>query len=183
VLTGNFTGNFRYYGANARKPSSQPDGKDAGLFANETGNRVCAIIQGISRFRSAKGRFWSTNLLCRSDFSRNSLRRLTGKTFRRSGNFIPVSGNEFLNYADMRATRTFARAIRGRLQDCRPRVPATGRSMASTWPPKTRDQAPQRRRVHRRIPQSAATPSSVTMPATSRWAISAGVYIAKQSSD
>jgi len=45
------------------------------------------------RFRGSLDRFYSKKPLRCSHFSRNSLRKLTGKIFRRTGNFLQVSGN------------------------------------------------------------------------------------------
>jgi hypothetical protein len=51
------------------------------------------ILQGIFRFWGLETRFGPKKPLCRSHFSSNSLRKLTGKIFRRRGNFRPVTGN------------------------------------------------------------------------------------------
>ena len=45
------------------------------------------------RFRGSLDRFRSKKLLRCSHFSRNSLRKLTGKIFQGTGNFLQVSGN------------------------------------------------------------------------------------------
>jgi len=51
------------------------------------------ILQGILRFRVSLDRFRNKKPLRCSHFSRNSLRKLTGKIFQRTGSFLQVSGN------------------------------------------------------------------------------------------
>jgi hypothetical protein len=60
------------------------------LHANSllTGN-----LQGKTRFRGSHDRFYGKKRLCHIGFSRNSLRKLTGKLFRRTGNFLAGTGN------------------------------------------------------------------------------------------
>src|SRR5713226_3375029 len=62
-----------------------------------SGRRLAAvyqgILQGILRFQWLRGLFSSKKPLCRSDFSCNSLRELTGKILQRSGNLLAVTGN------------------------------------------------------------------------------------------
>jgi hypothetical protein len=45
------------------------------------------------RFWGSHDRFHGKKRLCRIGFSRNSLRKLTGKLFRRRGNFLAGTGN------------------------------------------------------------------------------------------
>src|SRR5260221_8981194 len=51
------------------------------------------ILQGILQFWGAESRFRSNKPLCCSQFLNNSLLKLTGKIFRGTGNFWPVTGN------------------------------------------------------------------------------------------
>ena len=51
------------------------------------------ILQGKSRFLASKRRSKSKKPLCRRDFSVNSLSKLSGKNFRRTGNSIRITGN------------------------------------------------------------------------------------------
>src|ERR1700681_2109950 len=59
---------------------------------------VCAIIPGILRFWGLEARFSSKKSLRYSHFSSNSLRKLTGKIFRGTGKFWPVTGNFTCNH-------------------------------------------------------------------------------------
>jgi hypothetical protein len=51
------------------------------------------ILQGKSRFRASRRRRLSRKPLCRRDFSANSLSKLSGKFFRRTGNSKRITGN------------------------------------------------------------------------------------------
>src|ERR1700722_1308191 len=50
------------------------------------------ILQGKSRFQASRRQSQSKKPLCRRDFSANSLSRLSGKNFRRTGNSKRLTG-------------------------------------------------------------------------------------------
>jgi hypothetical protein len=52
-----------------------------------------SVLRGKLQFWGSEAGFHSKKPLSCSDFSHNSLRKLTGKIFRRTGNFWPVTGN------------------------------------------------------------------------------------------
>jgi hypothetical protein len=64
------------------------------------------ILQGILRFWGSETRFSAKKPLRHSYLSSNSLRKLTGKIFRRSGNLLAVTGN-------FKATEAFRKIASG----------------------------------------------------------------------
>jgi len=65
------------------------------------------ILQGILRFWGLETRFSSKKSLRYSHFSSNSLSKLTGKIFRGTGKFWPVTGNFHLQSSPGESFRNF----------------------------------------------------------------------------
>jgi hypothetical protein len=86
---------------------------DAVLIAPVSGQFPCkqGIFQGKTRSCGSSERLRAEKWLCRFSFSRNALSKLTGKLFRRTGNFLAGTENVIDQIASTSQPRFFARKL------------------------------------------------------------------------